>query len=64
MKKFLSLLLCLMMFVSMFAVTAFADYPHSPLTGDESNTALWIVIGVVAAAAVAAIVAYLVKHRR
>ena len=64
MKKFFSLILCLLMFVSMFAITAFADYPASPLTGDESNVALWIVIGVLAAAAVAGIVTYLVKSRK
>lgn len=64
MKKFFSLILCLLMFVSMFAITAFADYPVSPLTGDESNVALWIVIGVLAAAAVAGIVTYLVKSRK
>ena len=36
----------------------------SPLTGDESNIGLWIAIGVVSAAALAGIAAYLIRSRK
>ena len=36
----------------------------SPFTGDESNIALWIVIAVIALAAIIGIIVYLTKRRR
>ena len=36
----------------------------SPLTGDESNVTLWIVVAVVALAAIIGIITYLIKRRK
>ena len=36
----------------------------SPLTGDESNVVLWIVVGAVALAGIVGIVLYLMKRKK
>lgn len=70
-KRVFAILLCLMLCLTMLPVCAFAGEgltagtaSASPLTGDESNVTLWIVIAVVALAAIIGIIFYLVKRRR
>ncbi len=69
-KRAFAVLLCLVLCLTVLPVAAFAgEGPAaaagaSPFTGDESNVALWIVIAVVALAAIVGIILYLVKRRR
>lgn len=70
-KRLFALLLCLVLCLTVLPVYAFAGEgltasgaATSPLTGDESNVALWIVIAVVALAAIAGIVTYLIKRKK
>ena len=69
-RKLFALLLCLLLCMTVLPVTAFAgDGPAltasaSPYTGDNSNVALWIVIAVVALAAIVGIIIYLTKRKK
>ena len=70
-KRLFALLLCVVLCLSALPVYAFAGEGlsaagtvASPLTGDDSNVTLWIVVAVVALAAIAGIVAYLVKRKK
>ena len=64
-------LLCVVLCLTVLPVCAFAGEGlaasgavTSPLTGDESNVALWIAVAVVALAAITGIVIYLLKHKK
>ena len=70
-KRMFALLLCVVLCLTVLPVYAFAGEgltaggaATSPLTGDESNVALWIVIAVAALAAITGIVIYLVKRKK
>ena len=70
-KRMFALLLCVVLCLTVLPVYAFAGEGltaggavTSPLTGDESNVALWIVIAVAALAAITGIVIYLVKRKK
>ena len=69
-KRLFALLLCLVLCLTVLPVCAFAGEGAalaaggSPFTGDESNIALWIVIAVIALAAIIGIIVYLTKRRR
>ena len=70
-KRLFALLLCAVLCLTVLPVAAFAgegliaaETSVSPLTGDESNVALWIVIAVVALAAIIGIVIYLLKKKK
>lgn len=70
-KKLFALFLCLMLCLTMLPVCAFAgdgliavSSGGSPLTGDESNIALWIVVAVVALAAIVGIITHLIRKRK
>ena len=69
-KRLFALLLC-MIRLTVLPVCAFAGEgltaagtSGSPLTGDESNVVLWIVVGVVALAGIVGIVLYLMKRKK
>ena len=69
-RKLFALLLCHLLCMTVLPVTAFAgDGPAlaasaSPYTGDNSNVALWIVIAVVALAAIVGIIIYLTNRKK
>ena len=68
-KRLTAVILCLVLCLVMVPVAAFAGegpaaVSASPYTGDESNVALWIVIAVVALAAIIGIITYLIRRRR
>ena len=70
-KRLFALLLCMVLCLTVLPVAAFAGEgltagasASSPLTGDESNVVLWIVVAVVALAAIVGIVLYLLKRRK
>ena len=70
-KRLFALLLCLVLCLTVLPVCAFAGEgltasgaASSPLTGDESNVTLWIVVAVVALAAIIGIITYLIKRRK
>ncbi len=69
-KRVSAILLVLAVCLVMLPVSAFAGEGAaavgsvSPYTGDESNVALWIVVAVVALAAIIGIIMYLIKRRK
>ena len=70
-KRLFALLLCAVLCLTVLPVSAFAGEGltasgavTSPLTGDESNVALWIVVAVVALAAIVGIAMYLLKKKK
>ena len=70
-KRLFALLLCMVLCLTVLPVCAFAgegltasSTSVSPLTGDDSNVVLWIVIAVVAHAAIIGIVLYLTKRKK
>ena len=70
-KRLFVLLLCMVLCLSVLPVYAFAGEGlttsgamTSPLTGDESNVALWVAVAVAALAAIVGIVIYLVKRKK
>ena len=70
-KRIFAFLLCVVLCLTVLPVCAFAGEGlaasgavTSPLTGDESNVALWIAVAVVALAAITGIVIYLLKHKK
>ena len=70
-KRMFAFLLCVVLCLTVLPVCAFAGEGlaasgavTSPLTGDESNVALWIAVAVVALAAITGIVIYLLKHKK
>ena len=77
-KRLFALLLCMILCLTVLPVCAFAGEgltaagtsgspltgAGSPLTGDESNVVLWIVVGVVALAGIVGIVLYLMKRKK
>ena len=70
-KRLFAGLLCLVLCLTVLPVCAFAGEGAavsaaggSPFTGDESNVVLWIVVAVVALAAIVGIVLYLAKRKK
>ena len=70
-KRLIALLLCMILCLTVLPVCAFAGEgltaagtSVSPLTGDESNVVLWIVVGAVALAGIVGIVLYLMKRKK
>ena len=70
-KRMFAFLLCVVLCLTVLPVYAFAGEGltvsgavTSPLTGDESNVTLWIVVAVAALAAIAGIVVYLLKRKK
>ena len=70
-KRLIALLLCMILCLTVLPVCAFAGEgltasgtSVSPLTGDESNVVLWVVVGVVALAGIVGIVLYLMKRKK
>ena len=69
-KRMFAIAMCLVLCVMLLPVAAFAGEGAaavgsvSPYTGDESNIALWIVVAVVALAAIIGIITYLIRKRK
>ena len=70
-KRMFAFLLCVVLCLTVLPVYAFAGEGFtasgavtSPLTGDESNVTLWIVVAVVALADIVGIILYLVKRKK
>ena len=70
-KRLFAIILCLVLCLTVLPVCAFAGEgltvsgaASSPLTGDESNVTLWIVVAVVALAAIVGIILYLLKKKK
>ncbi len=70
-KRLVALLLCMILCLTALPVCAFAGEgltaagtAVSPLTGDESNVVLWIVVGAVALAGIVGIALYLMKRKK
>ena len=70
-KRLFALLLCVLLCLTILPVTAFAGEGMaasgasvSPLTGDDSNVTLWIIVAVVALAAVIGIIVYMAKRKK
>lgn len=69
-KRLIAMLLCMILCLTVLPVCAFAGEgltaagtSVSPLTGDESNVVLWVVVGVVALAGIVGIVLYLISAK-
>ena len=72
-KRMFALLMVLVLCAAFLPATAFAGDPAlvsgvgsgvSPLTGDNSNVGLWILIGLVALAAIVVIVIFLLRKSK
>ena len=72
-KRMIALLMVFVLCAALLPVTAFAGDPAlvsgagsgvSPLTGDNSNVMLWVLIGLVALAAVVVIVIFLLRKNK
>ena len=69
----IALLMVLMLCLTLLPVSAFAGDPAlvsgtgsgvSPLTGDSSNVMLWVLIGLVALAALVVIVIFMLRKKK
>ena len=72
-KRMIALLMVLMLCLTLLPVSAFAGDPAlvsgtgsgvSPLTGDSSNIMLWVLIGLVALAALVVIVIFMLRKKK
>ena len=72
-KRMIALLMVLVLCAALLPATAFAGDPAlvsgagsgvSPLTGDNSNVMLWVLIGLAALAAIVVIVVFLLRKNR
>ena len=72
-KRMIALLMVLMLCLTLLPVSAFAGDPAlvsgtgsgvSPLTGDSSNVMLWVLIGLVALAALVVIVIFMLRKKK
>ena len=72
-KRMIALLMVLMLCLTLLPVSAFAGDPAlvsgtgsgvSPMTGDSSNIMLWVLIGLVALAALVVIVIFMLRKKK
>ena len=72
-KRMIALLMVLMLCLTLLPVSAFAGDPAlvsgtgsgvSPMTGDSSNVMLWVLIGLVALAALVVIVIFMLRKKK